>query len=127
MRRLTAEHVELHWAVAWGSIIDVAKDLLKHSAKFRNVTFGAAFCQMDPDLIEALVGMSNAQGACRFPKGAYHPQVYLLQVRRRSSSHCREGASRCTVFQDLFAFSRSCRKYGVPLTADFATAYHGGG
>ncbi|MFD1103815.1 phospholipase D family protein [Sphingobium olei] len=142
LRGLIAEHDEFHWAVAWGSMTDVAKDFLKHSAKFRDVTFGVAFCQTDPDLIEALVGMPNTQVACRFPKGTYHPKVYCFRSgdeaaaivgsanftfggleRNLEAAIAVTGRADEPLFQDLFAFTRSCRKYGDPVTADFATAY----
>jgi len=77
------EHDEFHWAVAWGSHADMAKRLISHRAKFRNVTFGVAFSQTDPDIVDALVGVDNGYVATKFKSGTYHPKVYGFRSGKR--------------------------------------------
>ena len=77
---LIHEYDEFHWAVAWGSMTGAAKQLLKQPAKFRNVTFGIAFSQTDPALIERLVDIEGARVVDKFAGGTYHPKVYCFPV-----------------------------------------------
>ncbi|MEA2859896.1 MAG: hypothetical protein QOC72_1935 [Methylobacteriaceae bacterium] len=85
-RRLTRyieDYDEFHWAVAWGTYGTLAERLFAHRAKFRNVTFGVAFSQTDPQIVDALVGLANGYVATRFAGGTYHPKVYGF----RSAKH----------------------------------------
>jgi hypothetical protein len=142
LRDFIAEYEEFHWAVAWGGMTDVARELLRHSAKFRNVTFGVAFSQTDPDLVDALIGVRNASVARRFPKGTFHPKVYCFRSRGKAAAivgsanftfgglgRNLEAAVAVTgdadepFFRNLFAFTTESAKYGDVVTPDFATAY----
>jgi HKD family nuclease len=60
LKRLIDKHDEIHVAVAWGYNGPVADRLLQNVHKFSSVTFGIAFCQTDPNLIDRLVGTKNA-------------------------------------------------------------------
>lgn len=71
--RLISSYDELHWSVAWGSHTPLARQLIQNAGKFRNVTFGIAFSQTDPDLVDALVGLDNCYVATKFSDGTYHP------------------------------------------------------
>lgn len=57
IQSLLAEYDELHWAVAWGTSTSLARKMLSYSAKIRAVTFGLAFAQTDPDLVDSLIGV----------------------------------------------------------------------
>lgn len=140
--RLIRAHDELHWAVAWGTLADHGKDLLDHQHKFREVTFGVAFSQTDPNLIEALVGVANAFVVHRFPGGTFHPKVYCFRSnnkaaaiigsanftlggleRNHEAAVLIEGFFTETVFVDLFEFVRKSAGFGTPVTKEFADAY----
>lgn len=142
LRNCIAEYEEFHWAVAWGSMTDVAKEFLRHPAKLRNVTFGVAFSQTDPDLVDALIGVRNASVALRFPKGTYHPKVYGFRSREKAAAvvgsanftfgglgRNLEAAVAVTgdanepFFRDLFTFTSESAKYGDAVTPEFASAY----
>jgi HKD family nuclease len=140
--RLIDEHDEFHWAVAWGSMTNAAKALLKNSAKFRDVTFGVAFSQTDPDLVDALQQIERARVATKFAGGTYHPKVYGFRSEDRAAAIigsanftfgglCNnwEAAIRVTgeitdpFFVDLFSFTRESAKFGEAVTPEFAAAY----
>ncbi len=142
LRDLIAEHEEFHWAIAWGSMTDVARELLRYSVKFRNVTFGVAFSQTDPDLVDALIGVRNASVAIRFPGGTYHPKVYGFRSggraaaivgsanftfgglgRNLEAAVALTGDAGAPFFQDLFAFTSESAGYGQAVTPEFAAAY----
>lgn len=142
IRDLTARHQELHWAVAWGSFHGHGKSLLKHKAKFRNVTFGVAFSQTHPDLIDALVGVPGAHVATRFKGGTFHPKVYVFRSgaeaaaivgsanftggafgTNREATLLITGQAAEPVFGDLLRFVKESHAFGEPVSPDFAKAY----
>lgn len=84
--RLISAHEEFHWAVAWGAHTQISKNLINSADKFRNVTFGISFCQTDPDLIDALIGVPNSYVATKFTGGTYHPKVYCFRSGDRVSA-----------------------------------------
>ncbi|WP_296615557.1 phospholipase D family protein [Sphingomonas sp.] len=86
LARLMAEHDEYHWAVAWGTANDLTPLLLANRAKFRAVTFGLAFAQTDPDLVDALTGIKGASVVTAFPGGTYHPKVYGFRTGKRAAA-----------------------------------------
>jgi HKD family nuclease len=79
LSRLMKEHDQFHWAVAWGGGTVLAKELIAQSDKIRQVVFGIAFSQTDPDLIDKLVGRRNCYVATKFKGGTFHPKVYCFQ------------------------------------------------
>jgi hypothetical protein len=136
------EYNEFHWAVAWGSHADMAERLIKHRAKFRNVTFGVAFSQTDPDFIDALVGIANGYVATKFKSGTYHPKLYGFRSGRQVAavvgsanftggglSRNLEAAVAITGTMDdpalaaIVAFTGACAKYGRHVTQSYADAY----
>ncbi|MCF6110824.1 phospholipase D family protein [Mesorhizobium muleiense] len=140
--RLIDEHDEFHWAVAWGSMTNATTTLLKNSAKFRNVTFGVAFSQTDPDLVDALQGIERARVATKFAGGTYHPKVYGFRSGDRAAAIIGsanftfgglgsnwEASIRVTgdiadpFFVDIFNFTKESAKFGEAITPDFAAAY----
>lgn len=140
--RLMAEHDELHWAVAWGGFTPLTKELLTFAAKFRNVTFGIAFSQTDPDLVEALVNQVNCYVATKFVGGTYHPKVYCFRSADRvaaivgSANFTRggtttnleaaveiTGSAHDQVLADMLAFTKRCVGYGEPVTKELAAKY----
>lgn len=142
LRRLMANHEEFHWAVAWGSMTDTAKALLGYSGKFRDVTFGVAFSQTDPDLVDSLLAVKGARVATKFSGGTYHPKVYGFRSGRRAAAIVGsanftfggldknwEAAFQITggidepFFVDLFNFTQESAKLGEPVTSEFASAY----
>ncbi|MBW0159491.1 phospholipase D family protein [Sedimentimonas flavescens] len=79
LEQLIEDHSEIHLAVAWGSNGHIADCLLRNQHKFSSVTFGLAFCQTDPDLVDRLVGVKNAFVADGGNK-TFHPKVYYFQT-----------------------------------------------
>ena len=79
LERLFDEHAEIHVAVAWGYNGHLADCLLRNQKKFSSVTFGLAFCQTDPDLIDRLVGVKNAFVADSSSR-TFHPKLYYFQT-----------------------------------------------
>ena len=86
LARMMEDFDEFYWAVAWGSESRLAERLFANSAKFRNVTFGVAFSQTDPKIVDALVGVTNAYVATKFAGGTYHPKVYAFKSGNRVSA-----------------------------------------
>lgn len=140
--RLTASYDELHWAVAWGSHTPLAELLIRYANKFRNVTFGIAFSQTDPDLVEALVGMDNCYVATKFSRGTYHPKVYCFRSGERiaavvgSANFTRgglgnnleaavelSGTIHDPALADLLEFTKLSASYGEPVTQLLADRY----
>jgi HKD family nuclease len=78
LRTLIDKHDEIHLAVAWGYNGPLAEHLLENKSKFASVTFGLAFCQTDPALIESLVGVQNAYVA-QGGKATFHPKIYYFR------------------------------------------------
>jgi hypothetical protein len=136
------EHDEFHWAVAWAWHPDMVKRLFAHRAKFRNVTFGVAFSQTDPDVVDALVGVANGYVATKFKGGTYHPKVYGFRTGKRVAAivgsanftggglgNNLEAAVAITGTMDdpalaaIVAFARTCARYGRLVTQPYADAY----
>jgi hypothetical protein len=139
---LIDEHDELHWAVAWGSDMPLASRLVANAAKFRNVTFGVAFCQTDPDLVDRLVGLKNCYVATRFAGGTYHPKIYVFRSgsrisavvgsanftngglhRNLESAVLLEGTAQNPALRDLLTFAERSADFGEPVTPEYAAAY----
>lgn len=142
IRKLMREYDEFHWAVAWGTMNDLAQEMLRATGKFRNVTFGVAFAQTDPDVIDALVGVKYARVATKFHGGTYHPKVYFFQSKTKaaavvgSANFTRgglgknheaavlvEGDPTDPFFRELFDFTANSAGYGESITKEFAAAY----
>jgi HKD family nuclease len=140
--RLIAEHEELHWAVAWGTDMPIAAQLLKNIAKCKNVTFGLAFCQTDPKFVDALVGLKNCYVATRFAGGTYHPKVYCFRSGDKVSAvvgsanftrggmgknheACVElrGTMKDDALADLLTFTKESAKLGQRVTRSLADRY----
>lgn len=83
LARYIEDYDEFHWAVAWGTQGTLAERLFAHRAKFKNVTFGVAFSQTDPRIVDALVGVAHGFVATKFSGGTYHPKVYGFRSGKR--------------------------------------------
>lgn len=79
LRRMIESHDEIHIAVAWGYNGPLADCLIDSSKKFVSVTFGLAFCQTDPDLVERLIGKRNAYVA-NSGDVTFHPKLYYFRT-----------------------------------------------
>lgn len=79
LEKLIDDHDEIHMAVAWGYNGPLADCLLRNTKKFVSVTFGLAFCQTDPDLIDRFVGVKNAFVADG-EGGTFHPKLYYFRT-----------------------------------------------
>lgn len=142
LQRLIDEYEEFHWATAWGSLTNVAERLLAHPAKFSDVTFGVAFSQTDPALIDRLVGLVGARVATKFAGGTYHPKVYAFRSgekaaavvgsanftfgglgRNMEAAILAQGEAADPFFVDLFDFTRQSAAVGEAVTPQFAAAY----
>jgi len=86
IKGLMAEYDQLHWAVAWGTSTSLARNLLSYSAKINAVTFGLAFAQTDPDLVDSLVGIDGCYVVTKFPGGTFHPKVYAFRSGKRAAA-----------------------------------------
>lgn len=142
IRKLMRDHDEFHWAVAWGTTNDLTQEMLRATNKFRNVTFGVAFSQTDPDVIDALVGVKHARVATKFHGGTYHPKVYCFRSKTKaaavvgSANFTRGGLDKNheaavlikgdpndPFFRDLLNFAAESAGYGETITKDFAATY----
>ncbi|WP_414815734.1 phospholipase D family protein [Rhizobium sp. IY2] len=142
LRRYMEEYDEFHWAVAWGSHPGMAKRLFTHRSKFRNVTFGVAFSQTDPDVVDALVGVANGYVATKFAGGTYHPKIYSFRTGRRvaavvgsanftggglganlEAAVALTGTMDDPALSDIIAFARTSAGYGRQVTQPYADAY----
>lgn len=83
LAKLFKRHDEIYVATAWGSNGPVADSLFKQAHKFRSVTFGLAFCQTDPDLVDRMVDVANSFVALS-DQGDIPPEALLLFHRERS-------------------------------------------
>jgi len=79
LEQLIEDHSEIHVAVAWGYNGYLSDCLLRNKNKFSSVTFGLAFCQTDPDLIDRLIGVKNAFVADGGNK-TFHPKLYYFRT-----------------------------------------------
>jgi hypothetical protein len=142
LRRYLEDYDELHWAVAWGTNVDLASKLFEHRKKFRNVTFGVAFSQTSPDIIDRLIGLNNGYVATKFLDGTFHPKVYAFKSGRHVAAIVGsanftngglginfEAAVDLTGTVDdpalaaILAFVQASAKYGQPVTKSYAAAY----
>lgn len=142
LERFLDEFDELHWSVAWATKTALADALLANAKKFQDVTFGVAFSQTDPDMVDALIGLPNAYVATKFSGGTYHPKVYGFRKGRRAAAivgsanftrgglgNNHEAALVITgdadevVFKDIFAFTRASAAFGEKVTIAYAAAY----
>lgn len=133
---------EFHWAVAWGTDVDLSEQLFGYRAKFTNVTFGVAFSQTDPAIVDALVGVANGYIATKFAGGTYHPKVYGFRSGRRvaaivgSANFTHGGLGKNLeaavaltgtiddpALANLLAFARTSAGYGQEVTQPYADAY----
>lgn len=142
LRGFLADYDEVHWAVAWGTHAEMAKLLLSHKSKIRAVTFGLAFSQTDPDLIESMIGVKGTRVVTRFPGGTYHPKVYIFRSKDRvaaivgsanftggglgrnhEASLCLTGTIKDQALADLLAFTADSAALGKPVTRDISDRY----
>ncbi|MEH3063112.1 MAG: phospholipase D family protein [Methylobacterium radiotolerans] len=142
LRRNLEDYDEFHWAVAWGTDVDLATALFENRSKFRNVTFGVAFSQTSPDIVDRLVGAKHAYVATSFPKGTYHPKVYGFKSGRRvaaivgsanfthgglgknlEAAVALSGTVDDPALAAILAFVQASAGYGQAVTKSYATAY----
>ncbi|TXN17318.1 hypothetical protein FV219_00420 [Methylobacterium sp. WL122] len=142
LRRYLEDYDELHWAVAWATDVDLATKLFEHRKKFRNVTFGVAFSQTSPDIVDRLIGLKNSYVATKFADGTYHPKIYGFKSGQRvaaivgSANFTHGGLGRnleaaialCGTVDDpalaaILAFVQASAVYGQPVTKSYAAAY----
>jgi HKD family nuclease len=135
-------HEEYHWAVAWGTHSTLADAMFANRAKFRNVTFGVAFSQTDPKIVEALVGVANGYIATKFAGGTYHPKVYAFRtdsqveaiVGSANFTHgglgdnleaavLLSGTANDPALVEIISFTKQCAELGQKVTATYAAAY----
>lgn len=133
---------EFHWAVAWGTDVDLLEQLFGHRAKFTNVTFGVAFSQTDPAVVDALVGVANGYIATKFKGGTYHPKVYGFRSGKQvaaivgSANFTHGGLGKNfeaavaltgtiddPALANILAFARTSARYGQEVTQPYADAY----
>lgn len=142
LKKFIVKYEKFYWAVAWGAMTPAAKMLFVSSEKFEHVTFGVAFSQTHPDLIDNLIGIEGALVATKFPGGTYHPKVYGFRSGGRAAAIvgsanftfgglgknleaaiALEGNAADPFFKELFAFTRKCAGFGEPVTPQYARAY----
>ncbi len=133
---------EFHWAVAWGTGVDLLEQLFGHRAKFTNVTFGVAFSQTDPAVVDALVGVANGYIATKFKGGTYHPKVYGFRSGKQvaaivgganfthgglgknfEAAVALTGTIDDPALANILAFARTSARYGQEVTQPYADAY----
>lgn len=139
--RLVREHEEIYVAAAWGANGRIAENLFQHTGKFCFVTFGVAFCQTDPDLIDRLVGVDNAF-ISSVDTGTFHPKLYYfatgdeaeviigssnftsggLGVNVEANVHIK-GPRKSRVFRDIEAALEGYKKFSSPVSAKVAAMY----
>lgn len=140
--QLIEDHDEIHWAVAWGTHSALAERLFANRTKFRNVTFGVAFSQTDPRIVDALVGVTNGYVATKFVGGTYHPKVYAFQSGSRvvaivgsanftngglSKNHeaavLLTGSQEEPALAEILSFTKTSAGFGQKVTAAYAATY----
>ncbi len=136
------QYDELHWATAWATDHAVAKLLFANARKFKHVTFGVAFNQTAPEIIDKMVGLRGARAVISFPGGTFHPKVYAFRSGRDvaaivgSANFTRGGlggnceaavALRGTMndqaLKEIIAFAKTSSALGKRVTRAFATVY----
>lgn len=139
--KLFEKHDEIHIAAAWGANGSIADSLLQNAHKFKNVIFGVAFCQTDPDLIDRLVGQENAFAADS-ERGTFHPKLYYFKTGDEAeaivgSSNFTAGGlganleanvriagpSKAPIFRDVRAALDTYLQIARPVTKELASAY----
>lgn len=135
------KHDEISVAAAWGANGSFAKELFAHKHKFRSVTFGVAFCQTDPDLIDQLVDQPNAFIA-ESGSGTFHPKIYYFRSGDKAEAvigssnftfgglganweanvHV-EGPAKAKVFKDIRATLKDYVKLQKSVTPEIAARY----
>lgn len=142
LARLIEAHDEFHWAVAWGTQCALADQLFANRAKFRNVTFGVAFSQTDPKIVDALVGVANGYVATQFAGGTYHPKVYAFRSGSQvaaivgsanftqgglgnnlEAAVVLTGSMNDPALAEVLSFAEQSAKFGQAVTATYADAY----
>lgn len=142
IERLIVDYDELHWAVAWGTSTPLAKKLLSHAPKFRAVTFGLAFAQTDPHLVDSLVELDGCYVVTKFPEGTYHPKIYAFRSGERAAaivgsanftwgglgknheaSVLITGSIHDRALADIFAYVKQSAKLGKRVSAELAHRY----
>lgn len=142
IKALLAEHDEAHWAVAWGTCTPLAKALLAQPEKLKSITFGLAFSQTDPDLVDALVGRNGCFVVRTFPGGTYHPKVYAFRSgtraaavigsanftrgglgRNHEASVLITGSTSDPALADALAFTAESAKLGSIVSTELAQRY----
>lgn len=142
IERFMDDYDDYYWAVAWGSETGSSAALLARKAKFRSVTFGVAFAQTDPRLVDALVDVPGAFLATDFARGTYHPKLYCFRSGKRAAAvvgsanftggglgRNLEAAIALTgtidepVFADMLKFVRTGARFHRPITSELAATY----
>lgn len=142
VRQLLDEHDEIHWAVAWGSNEIEWRQLTARKSKFKNVVFGIAFAQTDPDLIAELVCTKNAYIVERISGGTFHPKVYAFRTGSKASaiigsanftagglgknfevSTLFEGDARNLFFEDVFEVVAKAAALGTEISPTLVANY----
>ncbi len=142
LARWINDYEAFHWAVAWGTKNMLSERLFDHLPKFKNVTFGVAFSQTDPDIVDALVGVAHGFVATKFSGGTYHPKVYGFTKGKRaaviigSANFTRGGlganheaaiALTGTIedpaIAEALAFAKTSASFGQSVTQNYADAY----
>lgn len=142
LKGLIAEFDEFHWAIAWGSMTEVGHQLFHSCEKIRDVTFGIAFSQTDPDLIDKMAETQKGTIVKAFPGGTFHPKVYAFRSSNTAAAIVGSanftfgglgknseavilvrGNADAPFFKDIFAFTRKSAESGHPVTHDLALAY----
>lgn len=136
------KHDEIRMAVAWSSNGAVADCLFSNKQKFRQVIFGVAFCQSDPDLIDRLVGVKNAFVPESSNQHVFHPKLYYFRsgewaeaiigssnftagglIRNQEANLHIRGKDISTVFHEIRQALDSYAPLTRPVTQDMARAY----
>ena len=139
---LMDEYDEFHWAVAWGTSTPLAQKLVTNSAKIRAVTFGLAFAQTDPDLVEKLVEKEGCYVVTKFPSGVFHPKVYAFRSGKRAAAIVGsanfthggldknheacvlvKGSAQDKMFADTFSFTARSASVGERVTKELEERY----
>jgi hypothetical protein len=139
--KLFKRHDDIYVATAWGSNGPVADSLFKQAHKFRSVSFGLAFCQTDPDLVDRMVNVTNSFVALS-DKGTFHPKLYYfstgrdaeavvgssnftnggLSTNHEANVHLK-GPKSATVFKQIREAIEDYSKLQRPVTLELAARY----
>ncbi|RYG85833.1 MAG: hypothetical protein EON59_11365 [Alphaproteobacteria bacterium] len=142
LESLMTDYEEFHWAVAWGTSNSTAEKLLAQRKKFKAVTFGLAFSQTDPVLVEKLIGVRGSFVVKNFPKGTFHPKVYGFRSgdqaaaiigsanftngglgKNHEASVRIVGSANDPALADILSFAARSAKLGDAVTAELAALY----